>query len=178
MTTIKKKTGPNLDRLNLRILGSLCDHGRIPYTELAKDLRLSINTVRDRIIAMENRGVIRGYRAIVDEQRMGMPFRALALLEATGPTRATALQELLEDPMIRSAYRSNGRYDLVLEMVGQDFNQLQRTLERAVYPLGYGRARLVPLGRPPHDLAKEEVAQVEIRQRSPEEARILAEATR
>ncbi len=145
---------------------------------MAKDLRLSINTVRDRIIAMENRGVIRGYRAVVDEQRMGMPFRALALLEATGPTRASALKELMEDPMIRSAHRSNGRYDLVLEMVGQDFNQLQRTLERSVYPLGYGRARLVPLGKPPRDMDADELAQVELRQRSPEEERILAEATR
>ncbi len=162
--------------MNLRILGNLCDHGRIPYTELAKDLRLSINTVRDRIIAMENRGVIRGYRAIVDEQRMGMPFRALALLEATGPTRPTDLHALMEDPMIRSAYRSNGRYDLVLEMVGADFNQLQRTLERAVYPRGYGRARLVPLGKPPRDMSAEEMAHVELRQRSPPE-RVILEAT-
>lgn len=139
-----------LDRTNLRILQRLSEQGRISYSELADALDCSINTVRDRIFAMERRGVIKGYEADVDEATLGRTVHVLVFLEAAaGATRPHDLKEALRLPGIHKAMLTTGRQALMLELVTPDMEVLHELLRSEVYPMGYRNARILHLGERP-----------------------------
>ncbi len=135
-----------LDAVNIRILQHLTKEGRATYKSLADRLRLSINTIRARMEAMEQRGLIRGYRAVIDEEKVGAPVHALAFLPL-GNADPTSVP-LPEHSTIRDAYRTNNGFGLILEMVGASIDDLSHVLQEHVYPLGFGRADFLALANP------------------------------
>lgn len=143
----KTSTDRRLDRTNLRILDKLSRGGRMSYSELADNLGCSINTVRDRIFAMERRGVIRGYEARVDETQLGRPVHAMILLEPDeGMRRPNDLKEELKGAGILRANLGTGKHSLVIEMVSTDIGSLHETVREQIYPLGFRNAHVILLG--------------------------------
>lgn len=61
------------DRLIVRLLAR---DGRISYTELAKQAGLSTSAVHQRVRRLEERGVVRGYAAVLDLEQLGLPLTA------------------------------------------------------------------------------------------------------
>ena len=55
-----------LDTIDREILGELERDGRISWQELGRRVRLSPNATGDRVRRLERRGIITGYRAVVD----------------------------------------------------------------------------------------------------------------
>lgn len=152
-----------LDDLNLRILAELCADGRVQYAELARRLRLSPNTVRDRVVAMQRRGIIRGFHAIVDPTWYGKA-RALIVLRRAAHSRTEADDELDthwnapgDGPAVLKTWRAAGPFALMLDMAGRSHEELLEYVRRVVYPLGYAQARLMPIGPSlkPSRIAKE-----------------------
>jgi len=146
----KTTTDRRLDRTNLRILERLARSGRMSYSDLAATLDCSINTVRDRIFAMERRQVIQGYEAVVDEARLGRPVQAMVMLEPDcGMRRPTEIRKALKVPGVLRAHLTTGRHALMLEMVASDMGALHAQIRSEVYPLGFRNARVVLLGPTP-----------------------------
>ncbi|MGW1291202.1 Lrp/AsnC family transcriptional regulator [Streptomyces sp. NPDC002586] len=52
-----------MDRIDRQILALLLVDGRATYQELGRQVRLSANTVADRVRRLQSAGVVRGYRA-------------------------------------------------------------------------------------------------------------------
>src|ERR671932_601779 len=67
-----------LDDTDLAILRTLQANGRATYTEIGKAAGLSAPAAHDRVHRLEERGVIRGYRAEIDPEVLG--FGVLALV--------------------------------------------------------------------------------------------------
>jgi Lrp/AsnC family leucine-responsive transcriptional regulator len=70
---MSKSTRPakHLDRLDRKILNVLQQDGRISYTDLGNRVGLSTSPCLERVRRLERDGYIRGYRAILDPQRLG-----------------------------------------------------------------------------------------------------------
>jgi len=66
-----------LDELDLAILAELEDNARIMMTELAKKLNSPTSTIRDRIQKLEEDGVISGYTAIINPEKLGLSIKAV-----------------------------------------------------------------------------------------------------
>lgn len=66
-----------LDGIDLRILRDLQDNGRITNVELAKRAGISPPPCLRRVRALEQAGLITGYRALVDAARLGYTLTAL-----------------------------------------------------------------------------------------------------
>lgn len=66
-----------LDRYDLRILEVLQQEGRISNQELAERIGLSPSPCLRRVRALEEAGIITGYRALVDANRLGLTLMAL-----------------------------------------------------------------------------------------------------
>ncbi|GAB3627352.1 AsnC family transcriptional regulator [Pandoraea terrae] len=66
-----------LDLADLRILRHMEQNGRITNQELADAVGLSPSACLRRVKLLEERGVIAGYRCIVDPQHIGLEFEAL-----------------------------------------------------------------------------------------------------
>jgi len=70
------------DRQILRLLG---DDGRMSYTDLAKATKLSTSAVHQRVRRLEQRGVIKGYSAIIDIDAIGLPLTAFISVSPIDP---------------------------------------------------------------------------------------------
>src|SRR5690349_24820942 len=71
---------PTLDRTDWRLLAELQRDGRASYADLARVVAMSPSAVAERVRRMEEAGVIAGYRAVVDPERVGMQIMAMVRL--------------------------------------------------------------------------------------------------
>ena len=66
-----------LDRYDLQILHTLQEDGRISNQDLADRIGLSPSPCLRRLRALEESGLISGYRALVDAKKLGLTLMAL-----------------------------------------------------------------------------------------------------
>ncbi len=60
-----------MDELDKKILNLLNTNARKSYRQMAKELKISMSTVSNRVKGMENEGVIKGYIPVLDPQKVG-----------------------------------------------------------------------------------------------------------
>ncbi|GAA3034352.1 Lrp/AsnC family leucine-responsive transcriptional regulator [Streptomyces olivoverticillatus] len=73
-------TGYSPDATDWRILDALQLNGRAGYAELARAVNMSSSAVTERVRRLEEAGVIGGYTAVVDPEKLGLPVLAFVRL--------------------------------------------------------------------------------------------------
>ncbi|SHI62713.1 Lrp/AsnC family transcriptional regulator [Wenxinia saemankumensis] len=110
---------PLLDAFDRRILDVLATEGRIPVAELARRIGLSKTPVQARLRRMEEAGVIRGYRALIDEVRLGRDHIAFVEVKLTD-TREAALAAfnaaVARLPEVEECHMIAGQFDYLLKV--------------------------------------------------------------
>ncbi|WP_422031895.1 Lrp/AsnC family transcriptional regulator [Roseovarius sp.] len=86
-----------MDHINQHILQELSRDGRISNLDLAERIGLSPSACLRRVQELERRGVIAGYRAVLDRSRLGIGFVAYATVGLNSHTKAS--QEAFERAM-------------------------------------------------------------------------------
>jgi Lrp/AsnC family leucine-responsive transcriptional regulator len=77
--------GPVLDERDLAILSALQADGRATFAEVGAQVGLSASAVHDRVRKLEHQGVIRGYRALLDPEALGLFVTALIAASPLDP---------------------------------------------------------------------------------------------
>jgi Lrp/AsnC family leucine-responsive transcriptional regulator len=85
------------DPIDLAIIRLLADDGRMSFADLARETGLSTSAVHQRVKRLESRGVIRGYRAIVDGRAVGLPLTAFVSLTPLDPAAPDDIPDRLVD---------------------------------------------------------------------------------
>jgi Lrp/AsnC family leucine-responsive transcriptional regulator len=70
-----------LDRYDRRALELLQQDGRLTNLELAEKIGLSPSACLRRVRALEEAGIIRGYRAVLDAHKLGLTLTALVYIQ-------------------------------------------------------------------------------------------------
>jgi Lrp/AsnC family leucine-responsive transcriptional regulator len=65
-----------LDRIDLKILSILQNHGRSRLADIAEEVELSAPAVMERVKKLESSGVIKGYQALLDSKKIGKDITA------------------------------------------------------------------------------------------------------
>ena len=106
-----------MDPIDRRLLELLRANARLSYAELARQVGLSAPAVHERVGKLEASGVIRGYRAEVDPDAIGLGVTALIGIVNQPNTRVddivAALREL---PEIESCYFLAGEESFLLKV--------------------------------------------------------------
>ena len=76
----------NVEDSDRTIVQLLARDGRLSYTELAKAAGLSTSAVHQRVRRLEQRGVIKGYVALVDTATIGLPLTAFVSIKPIDPS--------------------------------------------------------------------------------------------
>ncbi len=84
-----------MEDLDRQIVGLLCVDGRMSYTDLGKSTGLSTSAVHQRVRRLEERGVIRGYGAVIDYDYVGMPLTAFISVTPLDPAAPDDVPERL-----------------------------------------------------------------------------------
>lgn len=112
-----------MDRIDRQILAELQRDGRQSVTELAARVRLSLSPTHRRLRELERSGAIRGYRAVVDREALGLEFEALVFVTMRQEDRDTLLgfeRAVTEVPNVLLAQRLFGDPDYLLRVVTAD----------------------------------------------------------
>ncbi len=108
-----------LDGFDLKMLDVLAVEGRISVTDLARRVGLSKSPVQARLKRLEDEGVIRGYRALVDPIRLGRDHVAFVEVKLSD-TREAALAAfnagVLRVPEIEQCHMIAGSFDYLLKV--------------------------------------------------------------
>mgnify|MGYP000473410404 CR=1 FL=1 len=84
-----------MESLDRRIVNLLANDSSASISELVDQLGVPSSTLHQRIKKLEARGVIRGYRAIVDQRAVGLGLHALVSLTPIDPSRPDDVAEQL-----------------------------------------------------------------------------------
>lgn len=71
-----------MEDIDRRLVELLTADGRMSFTDLGKETGLSTSAVHQRVRRLEKRGVIRGYRAVIDPDALGLPLTAFVSIKA------------------------------------------------------------------------------------------------
>ncbi len=95
---------------------------------LAKQLNLSVADVASRIAEYEKSGVIRGYQAILNEDKLDLDTVTAVIEVKVTPQREGGFDHIAERiskfPEVRSAYLMSGTYDLLLFVEGRNLREV------------------------------------------------------
>ena len=117
-----------LDAHDARILEELQRDARITMAELGRRVNLSQPAATERVRKLELNGVIRGYRAIVDPQRLGYGIRALVRVGRVEYQRMVKLIE--QQPEVVNAWNVTGEDSWILEIAVIDVEHLDAVVTR------------------------------------------------
>ncbi|EST19037.1 Lrp/AsnC family transcriptional regulator [Streptomyces roseochromogenus] len=142
-----------MDRIDRQILSILLSDGRATYQELGRQVRLSANTVADRVRRLQAVGVVRGYRAELNLAAFGRGMELLSDIRLReGVDRQAFEAQLHQVPQVVGAMRLTGDYDYQLRVACTDAREFETVIDRLKADLGVRelRSRLllheVPLG--------------------------------
>lgn len=112
-----------IDKISDRILHELEKDGRISNTELAGRVNLSPSACLRRVQEMERRGIIRGYRAILERAAIGKSFLAYITVGLSDHSKRS--QEKFERAMsnarqVRECHNITGSVEYLLRVEVED----------------------------------------------------------
>ena len=117
-----------MHRTDCNILAELQKDGRLSLTDLAERVGISLSSCQRRVRALEQEGVISGYRAHLDPARFGLNFSAIVfvtLREGDRQAVATFEAAVEEIPQIIQAQRLFGDPDYLLHVITRDLLAFQ-----------------------------------------------------
>lgn len=119
----------NFDKLDLQIIQEMIVDAEISYAELGKKLFVSGATIHVRIKKLQELGVVKGTRLVVDIKRLGYDVIAFIgiYLEKSSLYDAVAT-ELRKIPDIIRLNYTTGSYSMFAEIACKDINQLRFVL--------------------------------------------------
>lgn len=117
-----------LDATDWKILRELQQQGRLTNVELASRVGLSPPPCLRRVQALEKAGIIAGYRALLDGDKLGFDVSMFAFVglarQAEAELTAFAARAA-QWPLVREAYAISGEADFLLKCTARDLSQLQ-----------------------------------------------------
>lgn len=99
---------PILDPTDVAIIETLQDDGRISGSELGRKVGLSQPATSERLKRLEERGIIKAYRAVIDPAAVGLHMMAVIRLRTTHEHIKACLKQFAEMPEIIEVLRLTG----------------------------------------------------------------------
>lgn len=120
-----------MDPKDLAILAALQEDARATYAQIADLVGMSPSSVHDRVRKLENRGAIRGYRAIIDPHVVGLEVTALVSVTPLDPTQPDDLPDRIDEfPEVEDCLSVAGNENYVLKVRTRTTEHLEDLLRR------------------------------------------------
>lgn len=124
-----------MDPVDLRILQELQANARVTNVELARANGVAPSTTLERVRRLEEKGVIRGYRATLEPGALGLSVQAVVMVHLSHH-QAGSIEEfearVRDVPQVTACYNLTGRYDYLLQVVARDIDHLRELVTRTM----------------------------------------------
>lgn len=126
---LKTVTSKVLDDLSRHILKELAQDARLSTTEIGRRVGLSAPAVADRIQKMEQLGFIKGYRTLIDFEKMGFTIRAFIAFRATRLSHHEAVSMIDARPEVVDWHAVTGNICMFIKVAVETSKELELFIE-------------------------------------------------
>ncbi len=118
-----------VDSLDEQILAALQDNGRLTMKALAEHVGLSSPAMIERVRRLEERGVIAGYRAVIEPATLGRPLTAIITATVAPAHYEPFLARVQTDPAIAECHRVTGEATHLVKVHVEDTAGLETLVD-------------------------------------------------
>jgi Lrp/AsnC family leucine-responsive transcriptional regulator len=119
-----------LDRTGFKILRAMQENARLSFSELGRRVALSSPAVAERVRKMEEVGIIGGYHARVEPEKVGLPIMAFILLRTRTEKYAGIISLARSVPEILECHHVSGSESFIVRVVASSIPHLENLIAR------------------------------------------------
>lgn len=134
-----------MDATDLKIIDMLKANARVSFSDISREIGLSTPAIRERILSLEEDGVIKGYIPLLDNSKLGMNTTAFIGVTLAHPQccREDVVKAIEKMPEVVEAHFTDGDEDMLLKVVCRDTTALLRLLSELTGSPGVAKTRSV-----------------------------------
>jgi Lrp/AsnC family transcriptional regulator, leucine-responsive regulatory protein len=119
-----------LDGTDLEIIDLLSADGRRSLSEIATAVSLSAPAVKRRVDRLLELGVIKGFTAVIDHEKLGRQIEAFTELRFSGKTKVADIAGIARElPEVEAVYTTAGDPDALVHLRARDVEDLTRVID-------------------------------------------------
>ena len=119
-----------IDDIDRAIIKLLVEDARMSYSEIGKRVGLSRVAVKNRIKAIENEGIIKGYHAEIDPLVTPKMSTFVAVIKTTAASYEEISEMLVKQPCVKTLCKMSGDNQLHAICVADDMNEMRNFASR------------------------------------------------
>ncbi len=121
-----------LDKIDQKIVSLLIKNARMSYSDIAKEVAISRVAVKNRIEALEKKGIIEGYTTIIDPQMISGAISCFFSIEVKPDMLEDVIKILDQNDTVTQIYRVTGRSKLHVHVVASDNNEMENFINMTI----------------------------------------------
>ena len=121
-----------LDELDVAILRRLNTDARKSFRDIARELRVSISTISNRVRRLEQEGIIVGYIPVLDEKKLGYDVLAVIGIRISKGKLLEVQRKIGREDKVVDVYDVTGEYDSVIIARFRNTKELDAFIKRLV----------------------------------------------
>lgn len=115
---------------DLVLLRELQMDGRASYSKLSKKTGIPNSTIHDKIKRLISNGVIKGYMAMIDKEKVGLDNVAIIGVETGAKQFRDVAKNLCEIKEIVEVYGTTAEFDLMVKVRASSRDELSKVLNQ------------------------------------------------
>ena len=119
----------NVDQTDIAILKALIKNARASYREIAQQIGVAVGTVQHRIHKLEEKGILQGFRPVIDYGKLGYDVAAIIALETPRGITEELEEKLAKNPHVNSIYHTAGDVDIFIRVKFKHTDELHEFLQ-------------------------------------------------
>lgn len=133
----------HMDSIDARILEILQANGRISMQQLAREINMSSPAATDRVKKLEDAGVIKGYTAVIDPEKLGLPVHAYMTATVTAESRRKFYEYINNCPSVITTYFTiTGGAEVVMDIYAAGTDEVGR-IQKDLFDLAMTTTNIV-----------------------------------
>ncbi len=116
--------------LDVRLIEALRRDARRSLRQLAEELDVSPSTVGNRLNDLLERGVITGFKPVIDYRKLGFGLVAVTKIKARGDALPAIVEALAADPRLTHVYEITGEFDVLVIGRFRNETEMNREIKR------------------------------------------------
>ena len=123
---------PTLDAVDRRIVAALGRDARLSVRQLAEQVHVSRSAAHARLTRLMEEGVITGFHAAVDREKLGLALTALVIVKVDTDWSSVS-DALAALPFVERVQALGGDVDILLTVNAPDHEALSETILRRIH---------------------------------------------
>ena len=119
-----------MDQTDKTILCALQENGRATYHELADETGLTVPAVRERIIKLRERGIIKGYHAVADSKLLNKDITAFIMIDSVAIHYKDLIDYATKEVSIQECHSITGGGSHLLKVRTKNTETLEELLSK------------------------------------------------